>query len=536
MSLRFTFRLVFCFVLCLSWGTRVFAQQDRFDFSESENASRAQATYFENILKLRKEFDVKVDDADNRFIKSSERYIERYAGMIEREVRSLTRLGKIDEASQLAAASRKIVELDILPPDAQGSHFLNTISLEIPGNEQATKYGLDLRVEIEKLGVAHAKQVQIAGQQYCEQALDTRKFHIELLKRILVNEQFAGRINAVQQIQAAVEKLSDMQTVEPPKIESHVPEKDPVSQTDTNTQTDPDQSQPEQSEPGPSQTEKQPGTPTQTTTDTVTDSQSPSKVKIFDLGPEDIGQPKADDSNRLRYYLIQYKRSHNDNVSYVVSLGDRGGKLLDVYWPDIKDGKREHANLPIDVQRSGDRVTLKHSLSEGGGMIVQELVLKEGRIDSCRQWMSYTAYDNRYNPDSSGTIKPLGSPGADLLGWADGVYAMNLQMHKTKKDQHASGPIQFEFEVKNGYVILTRVNRSKNANQWSKYYNFIMQVQTDGKKLIMTYDKDAYGWADVFVLDFSTDQPTMSHWWEKSWYDNGQRASNSGVMVKSDGK
>ena len=218
---------VFAWLLLLvvaSVSNTVGAQEAEPAFKHSPNAGQSLATHERELESVLKEFHKLVDQSADRFEKSAKRQVERYESMMEREVRTLTRAGQIDAAAAARDLLDKIKALPITPPDDEGVHFLTTQTLEVPGSDKATKYGVDLQVNVESAGVQYTRQVEAGVKQYQTNVLTARKNYTEALKKVLSTEQRAGRLEAVREIQQAIDAQNKLPEVARPIMPQDVVE------------------------------------------------------------------------------------------------------------------------------------------------------------------------------------------------------------------------------------------------------------------------------------------------------------------------
>lgn len=153
---RHYIHLLFVAAVCL--GIDLPAHAVTFAFKHSPNAKRLQDKNIKELRGLLGEYKKMVADAGERFEIASRRHIQRYSIALQREVRSLTRDGKIDAAFAVQAKVDESKKWKIYPPNFEGVHFLDKIDLTVEGSDEAAKKAVDLSVEVEKLGQLYAKQ------------------------------------------------------------------------------------------------------------------------------------------------------------------------------------------------------------------------------------------------------------------------------------------------------------------------------------------------------------------------------------------
>lgn len=231
------------------------------------------------------------------------------------------------------------------------------------------------------------------------------------------------------------------------------------------------------------------------------------------------------------YYTIEYGGGNRRGEIYMVGFTPRGGTVYYVIRPN-DGGKRTPVDYDIEiVKQDTDSATLRHKNSAFGGEVVQQITFDKGKPAGVRFWPTERAYLAAGDAGTEGTITPLGTRTTDLAGWSDGVYLFKLDAHRGKNNKPDSATLMFEFTVKDGYVALTRHNRSGRLSGWSDWHPFVMDIEVDKNKLTLTYDPTVYGWQDVFVITLDDDgDGRMRHWWRKDWYEKGQSPSATGEM------
>lgn len=493
-------------------GVSLPAAADAFPFRHSPNASRAQSQYFEEVKEARSQFMSQLDEAGKRFNLAAEREIQRYASGMNRDVRDLTRAGEVKAAYAVRAMAKSTEEWVVSPPDYNGVHFLNTIDLSVKENDAATSKGMDLLVDVEKLGVLYGKQVDVAFESYVEQVAKSRTALIESLQRLLDAEQSAGRINAVGELTTAIEKFKALPQPQRPDA--------PIE-----AQADPRDRQAKADAPQGSNDEPH----------------KPSRPTIFEGIHEDPGPQsttpaplnKDGDVPWAGYYLLKYSRGGQQGIEFMVKLDEKGGTVLFI----TRQGPgNERVDLSIPVQvvsHDQSQLIISHKSDLHGETHFHEITLLNGKPTSCKAWWTQQSYTSSEAPIQTGSVLTMGSPEADLLGLADGVYLVKAQQRVNKANRSEEKTIQFEITVDAGHVMVSRHNWGKNDRNWSEFHAFMLNVQTDGNQLVMTYDRDAFDWPDTFVIDMSDKtRPVLKHWWRDDWRPRGDAPSSTGEMVK----
>jgi len=503
--------------VCLGVGLP--ARATTFAFKHSPNAKRLQDKHQDDLRGLLAEYKKMVDDAGGRFEIASRRHIQRYNIALQREVRGLTRDGKIDAALAVQAKVDEIKEWKVSAPDSEGVHFLNKIDLTIEGSDAATSKGVDLLVDAEKAGQLYAKQVDAAFERYKDNVAKTRVSYLESLERVRSSEQSAGRLDAVKEVMAAVKVIKALPPVEKPGKPRVIQNTNPTppSNNNANNNTTDEEDQPDR---------------------------DPSRPNIFEgvHGDDDAGtnlppvigidvENEGDTPGWAGYYVIKYSINGRNGVRYVVKLDDRGSTVL--FSSRLTQGnERELHNIPIELVRvDRDAVVFKHeSDTKVRGNIVHRLSLTDGKPTGGRVWWSDFAFDRNDDPSQTGQVYRLGDPDADLLGLKDGVYIAEMAQVKSKANKPEFKTIKFEVTVDDGHLMISRDHRGTQRG-WSDFHAFLLNVETDGKDLVMNYDRDEFSWPDTFVIDMSDpDAPVLKHWWRGDWRTRGDDPSAQGLL------
>lgn len=503
-------QLVVLILVCVTGvviGLPAQAQSD--PFRHSPNAKRAQSQYHDDLQALRAQHKASVMEAGSRFKATAERHIQRYSNVLSREVRTLTRAGKIEAAYAVRALSNSTDDWEVTPPNQQGVHFLNQIDLAVEGSDNATAKGVDLLVDVEKAGVAYSKQVDAATQRYVEQVEKINETYLKTLERIRKSEQDAGRLSAVTEVTNAIERVKALPVPKRPDAHRDGPQEDTQQGDDSDQASD------------------------------NSEEQSPSnRTNIFE-GIDDNEQGGSrplnydKDATWAGYYLLSYSRNGEDGVKFLLKLDSTGGTLLTTSRQS-QGSERNNVSIPIKVVRHNERsVLIEHRSDRIDSTTIHEIELVKGVPRVCKAWWSDKAYMSKNDPSQSGQILRMGNPDADLLSLTDGVYRATMSQTKNKANKHEIKAIQFEITVDSGHVMVSRHNKGTNEKNWSEWHAFILNVDTDDKALVMKYDQDEFTWSDLFVIDLSDkDNPVLNHWWRSDWRTRGDAPSSTGALIK----
>ena len=466
---RHFIHLLFVAAVCLGIGLP--AQAMTFAFKHSPNAKRLQDKHIQDLRGLLGEYKKMVSDAGDRFEIASRRHIQRYSIALQREVRSLTRDGKIDAAFAVQAKVDESKKWKIYPPNFEGVHFLDKIDLTVEGSEAAAKEAVDLSVEVEKLGQLYAKQVDLAFERYKENVAKTRASYIEALERVLTSEQSAGRLDAVKEVMAAVKAIKELPPVEQPG-KPRVVENNNPTRPSGNNDNEPDHNHGHEDEP-----ERDPTRPNIFEGVHGDDEhEGTDKPPVIDIDVENEG----DTPRWAGYYVIKYSINGRHGVRYVVKLDDEGSTVL-FSSRDSKGNDRELQHIPIKItELDSSGIVFKHeSDTQVKGTIVHRLSFSDGKPAKGRVWWSEFGFDRNDEPAQTGEVYRLGSPEADLLGLANGVYIAEMAQVKSKSNKPEFKTIQFEVTVDDGNIMISRDHRG-TARGWSDFHAFMLNVETVG--------------------------------------------------------
>jgi hypothetical protein len=297
-------------------GVSVDAQDTEPTFENSPNAMQAIKAHQAELEGSLRGFNRAVDQAEERFELSAKRFRSRYESLVKREVRDLTREGKLEVATAVSELVTKIEALAITPPDGEGLHFLSKVDLKVDGSETTTKLGVDLLVDIESAASTYQEQLDTALQQYKASVLKSRESLTTTLERVLTQEQQAGRLKAVKEVQAGIEVIKQLKDVDPPAR------------------------YPRSTEAG---------------------DQSAAQ------GPAYVG-----------YYRVDYFDGNTPRESFFLELTEKDGMIYRQSWPSFKGLFTEKTNWPItDVRVQGDELTFTQHHSKVGE-VSHEMKLADG--------------------------------------------------------------------------------------------------------------------------------------------------------------
>ena len=350
----------------------------------------------------------------------------------------------------------------------------------------------------------------------CHEALDLVAKHLdphrmglidrEDLERVATNEQDAGRLDALREINRAIEAFKQMPA--PPRPDQ--PE-DATRETQTKDTTRP--------------TEDQPNKP----------------PVIFEgihdeLDPQQASTPKpldrADGTSWAGYHLLEFG-SGRQSSKFLIKLDAKGGTLLMTSSASQPNDRFYHA-IPIEIVSKDDsQVLIKHQSDRFRDTTVMHVIdLVNGKPASCKTWSTDQAYTSNEAPSQTGQVSAMGNPDADLLGLADGVYIAEMQQTINKANRREVKTIHFEITVDGGHAMVSRHHKGDRAG-WSEWHPFMLVVETTGSELAMSYDRDEFDWADLFVIDMSDKaNPVLKHWWRGDWRNRGDGPSAVGALVK----
>jgi len=362
-------------------GLAVHAQDVAIEFEHSPNAKQAQDKHHDAMGTLLLSYQAAMKKAGDHFARTADRHVKRYITLLEREVRSLTRAGDLDAATEASSTVEASAKWDITAPDEEGVHFLNQVDLQVTGSDKATKLGVDLLVDVEKAGVLFTKQADAALENYTKQVLTQRKALIAALDRVKSTEQSAGRLQAVKEVMDAIDQVKAL--------------------------------------PAP----KRPGVSSQNT-----------------RRVEHDGQPSY-----AGYYLIDYKDHSLFYDKFMIELDENGGTAHFVKKPaDAKMIYIVRRPFEI-VERDKRSMKIRHELQEGAGYMVHTIALKDGQPSSSNLWWKEADFESGAKPVGPGTVKKISIPAKDLRGWDEGFYRAKIRHTIDSKGNACDMTAGFEF-------------------------------------------------------------------------------------------
>ncbi|MEM6505514.1 MAG: hypothetical protein AAF711_08600 [Planctomycetota bacterium] len=456
-------------VLSVAWTAP--AQSEGLELEHSPNARHVLRKHAEKRADLEADFLASLAEPAKRFRQACDRHVQRYTAMLDREVRSLTRAGSIEEAKAVQAAMQRVESWRIAAPDSSGLHFLSKVDLEVAASEKATKLGVDLLVGVETAGAAYAKQVDRSFEQYKTKVAAVRQTLQGEFARINEQEQRAGRLEAVDELNKAIAAIKKL-----PEVDRPVPE------------------------------------------------------------TEQAEEPIEDKTNErpsyAGFYLIEYETGFLDNAKLMIQLDEQGGTVHRAYldtgrwsWKDYND--------PIRVEVKDKRaLILTHHDHMRKRDMVHEFKLSDGVPLSTAAWPDKEAY-RIGQARCDGSIRVLGSPGADLLGLEDGTYVMAMDMHINSRRQEERKTYSMKIKITGGVIYRTHRNWTLKASAWHHVGMEFFTVTTGEDLLTLRFDQGMHSWNDHIEIDFSGEgDPKTKYWWNHAWKDAGDRPSLVGKLIR----
>jgi len=448
----------------------VAAQSEGLEIEHSPNAKRALRLHAEKRAELVSQYHQSIELPAERFAKTCERHIDRYIALLDREMRTLRRKGLLDEAKAVQAAIQRAEGWTISSPDSEGVHFLTKENLEVTSNEKATKLGVDLQVNVEKATELYNKQAQVVFDQYKAKVDAARSALQDELAKTLEIEQRAGRLEAVQEVQAAIGAVKKL---------------------------------PEALRPEPALSDQ---------------SQS---------GPHKASLP------HVGFYLISYDGGSFDDQKFLIQLTEEGGVAHRRFNSYGRDDWHEY-NLPIEIaSHKKNKMVLTHVDHITRRDIVHVLMLNEEGVPFLdHAYADQEACEKGYGR-SQGAVHRMGSPGTDLLGLEDGKYILAMDMQIDQWRRARRGTFSIKLEIVHGIIYRTHFNTTQDPEKWTSTGMEFFEVTVDEKKLMLEYDKAAHHWTDYFEIEMTRrGNPKVNHWWRKDGHDNGEPPHCSGKLVR----
>ncbi|MBX2853033.1 MAG: hypothetical protein KTR15_14955 [Phycisphaeraceae bacterium] len=464
--------LSICFVLlsALLYAQPVSAQSEGLELKHSPNGKRALRLHAEKQAGLEADYLESIELPAKRFNQTCERHVNRYTSMLDREIRTLTRKGALEEAKAIQSAIQRAEAWSIAPPDGEGLHFLSQETLEVVGSDKATKLGVDLQVNVESAGVAYAKHIQQAFGQYKLKIDSARNLLKGELTTVLEQEQRAGRLEAVQEVQAAIDAIKTLPAVTAPKNE-----------------------EPEQA----------------------------------DEADEPAEQPK---DRYHGYYVLRHEANGKTQRRYLLELGEEESAIREYNTADM-GGSWQNVDWHVKVIREQGSKLLIQSTDDHGNELIHELSLRENRRPhKATTWRSRQDYDNKREPVGSGYVQIPGTPDADLLGLKDGEYFMAMTRTYSATYSH---PLAYRVRVLNGTIVRTHENVTDDPDQWKRTYHVFYTVKTEGKRLVLRQDATMRRNISQFMMvNMSGKRPKIAGWSSKLDYDRKDDPDYQGELIK----
>lgn len=465
------------------------AQSEGIELEHSPNGRRALQKHEETRKDLQGFYNQAVDTPGKRFQQTAERHLSRYITALEREVRSLTRKGDIEQAEAVQHAIKQAQRWTVSVPNAKGLHFLSRADLEVKGSEKATKLGVDLLVDVETAAQAYAKQSEKVFEMYKDKVLAARDVLEGELKKALNIEQRAGRLEAVKEIQTTLEAFKDLPEIVPPGASAEEPENDDPFHIDR----------------------RRPGRVVEIQ-DTIEGFYSLRYVGA-DRGMREAIVELRTNSCIVRAQLHNSPKDRgvtweNDPVEIKVTNHSETGMTL-----SFKDfsGAEVFANLKITTRNNRasieSRGTFSRTDGEGGGL---------SNSEPCY-------------------VRKLGYRASTVKDFEDGVYILEMDLRKDKNGKPVEGTVKFRLEVIKDTFIITRSSNILSPDRLVEIAPSFYRVRSQGGDTLFEAEYTLTRNQQMFVQrTLQNGDKEIQLWWDRSDYRSGESADAFGTITKAD--
>mgnify|MGYP001815757959 CR=1 FL=1 len=473
----------------------VSAQSEGIDIEHSPNAKRALRLHGEKRASIEAYFLASLDMPVERFLQASERHVKRYTAALDRDIRTLTREGNIEEASAVLTAIKRTEDWVITPPNDEGIHFLSQANLQVEGNDSATKLGVDLQVNIEKAGVAYAEQVDRAFKQYRAKVQLARNGLVDELTKIMEQEQRAGRLEAVQEVQKAIDTIKKLPEVDKPESPKE-PEADPAIEFDE---------------------------------------QIPGLVPAL---PDGRGDKLNIHDDLLGYYQLGYLDDNDVNRQTIIELrSDRA--LVRGQYTRTKLGEIASYDAVSAVEMTmtkGKFLTWRFKENTGRTLIAKVEITEQNNKTFISRFNSKIAYAKPGGGSTTPTrCVPLrfGALSDAMEDFSEGTYHFNLEMRRNEDGKATNGAITFQVELNQDTFLIVGRTSPRNRKVLDPVIPIAFRSKNRGEDVISYAEYDYGRRRDMFVIRTLNDGSTeVQYWWDSADYGKGQPADAFGKLEK----
>lgn len=475
------------FSLLLLAAQPAHAQAEGLELKHSPNGKRALQLHAEKRQGLEATYLESIGDPLTRFEQTCERHIKRYTSMLDREIRTLTRQGSLEQAKAVQAAMEQAEEWTITAPNNKGLHFLSKTNLQVEGSEKATKFGVDLQVGVESAGVLYNKQVDRLFTQYQSKVQAARESLQGELAKVKDIEQRAGRLDAVQELQAALAAMKKLPAIEKP--------------------------QPKASEPEDGARDR-PGR----------------EIKPFD-------KFKVSEAF-LGFYSIRYNGPDRLYREVLVELREDRALVRGEYsYTREREIKWTQEDSGVEVGKRNDTGMSWRFEESSGAEVVINLQLTERYsrvyIDSGTTF-SMSTDKSGFTEPARCYVRKLGYKPETVKGFEDGVYNIALDLKRDPEGNEIKGEMKFRLEVTSGTFFINQRTSVDKPDKFKDCMPTVFRVRAQGGNIIWEAEYSLGRQQEMFVQRVLKDgTKEMQLWWDRSDYRNGQTADAFGTLTKA---
>jgi hypothetical protein len=482
------YRVLLSLMLVLLLASAASAQSEGIELEHSPNGKRALRLHEEKRAQLVSHYHESIEPHRERFEQTCERHLNRYAALLDREVRALTRKGMLEEAAAVQAAVKQVESLTISPPNSEGLHFLSKATLEVKDNEKATQYGVDLLVDVQSAAEAYTKQTARALKQYKANVNGARQHLQSELAQILEQEQRAGRLDAVQEVQTSIEALKKLPEVTQPEPEAQpdLEEEDPL----------------------------QPGRP----------AYSSSEVEI----PEVL----------QGIYSVRYAGDDRLSREAFVELRSDGAVIRGQYYnAEDRSVKWNQDQAAVKVS-TGEENKMRWAFTDSAGEdIIVDLTVTQRHtrtyIDSRTTTFARGNGSGRFTEPARCYVRKMGYKPDSVKDFSDGLYTIEIDLQRTPEGEAIEGKMKFRLEVTSGTFLITERSSVNSPDKFKPCMPTVFRVRSQGADVIWEAEYCLGRQMEMFVLrTLKGDKKEIQLWWNRSNFHNGQTADAYGTLTK----
>eukprot|EP00752_Nemacystus_decipiens_P014425 g12834.t1 len=459
--------------------------------SQSPNGLRESRLHQEALAEVLAHYEKTMALADERYEKAVASGVSRYTTRMDQLVRQLTRNGEVDAAAELQNMIFSAQQWEIAPPDVQGVHFLSDEDLSTGLSKAAGKYGSELIDVVDEAAGQHADRAGTAYKRFADQVDAERKAYLAALKRVLDIERNGGRAQAFEQVQAEIQRVSNLPRAEHP----HAHTKEQGDQPNNALQS--------------------------------SDQDEDLEIDLF----PDVKPQNGPAEDFRGFFMVDYKKADGvqTKFSYMIELSEDGGKLHAAKWPNNK-GKWASRPFAITIIERRPGVIFYQHRTQGGETTIHRLTFKDGKPVRDELWWNKNTYRNG-PPQEQGVAQALGTPVADLQAFADGELYADLHSTRSGNGKPESRKGKYRLLITDGVITMVGTKWGHLGGPWKPMVPRVMQVEPTQGGYILRYDKRTSQADHVFILDMPEDAlPSLRVWWKSDNYESNLKPAATATL------